>query len=76
MSFASKIDRRACLLVKVLATTFFATLVLARESEKLDELDLLSMPHIQLVLATDAEQSLMIQVEYKRLGLEVMIPML
>jgi len=31
------------------------------------------MPSIQIVLATDIRQSPMIQMEYKRLGFEVMI---
>jgi len=34
------------------------------------------MPCIQLVLAINVRQSLVIRIEYKRLGLEVMIPML
>jgi len=33
------------------------------------------MPCVQLVLAIDERQSLVIQMEYKRLGLEVMISM-
>jgi len=50
--------------------------MLARESQRLEKLDPLSMSCIQLVLALDVGQSLVIQMEYKRLGLEVMIPML
>ena len=50
--------------------------MLARESEKLKEFNPLSMPSIQLMLSIDKRQSLVIQMEYKRLGLEVMIAML
>ena len=40
------------------------------------ELDPFSMPCVQLVLAIDVRQSLVILTEYKRLGLEIMILML
>jgi len=50
--------------------------MLVRESEGLQEFNPLSMPCIQLVLAIDERQSLVILMEYKKLGLEVMILML
>jgi len=50
--------------------------MLVRDNEKLKELIPFSMPCIQLVLPISVGQNLVIQMEYKRLGFEVMIPML
>jgi len=49
--------------------------MLARESEGLKEFNPLNMPCIQLALAIDKRQSLVIRMEYKRLGFKVMISM-
>jgi len=51
-NLGSRTDRRAYLLDEASATTFSLPL-LAIESERLEELDPLSMPSIQLVLAID-----------------------
>jgi len=45
----------------------------ARESERLKEFNPFSMPCVQLVLAIDVRQSLMIQIKYKGLEFEVVI---
>jgi len=50
--------------------------MVAGESKRLKEFNPLSMPCIELVLTIDERQSLVIRMEYKRLGLKVMIPML
>jgi len=50
--------------------------MLARKSEGLKEFNPLRMPCIQLVLAINERQSLVIQMEYKRLRLEIMTPTL
>jgi len=50
--------------------------MLVRESEGLEEFHPLSVPCIQLVFTIDERQSLVIRVEYKRLGPEVTILML
>jgi len=50
--------------------------MLTRESERLMKFHPFNMPCIQLVLAIDVRQSLVIQMEYKRLGLELKIPIL
>jgi len=48
----------------------------ARESAGLKEFNPLSMPYIQLMLTIDKRQSLVIRMEYKRFGPEVLILML
>jgi len=50
--------------------------MLARDSERLEELNPLNMPCVILVLAINIGQRLVLRMEYKRLGLELMIPML
>jgi len=50
--------------------------MLARESERLKKFKPFNMPCTQLVLTIDVRQSLVIRIDYKRLQLDVMIPML
>jgi len=48
--------------------------MLARQSERLEELYPFSMPYIQIELAIDIGQSPVVRMEYSRLSVKVMIP--
>jgi len=50
--------------------------MVGRESERLKEFNPFSIPCIQFALAIYVRQRLVIQMEYKRLGVDVMILML